>query len=129
MRAAPEDLVRTNSFWWAPARMACSTALQIMLKDRLTDQASRDRYQDKRENTLAHGISVRRGPPFLLVHFEIPLPKSLDCAANLREDSAGVYSDHSDHAGDQHQHDGQHDGVFSDILSLSFVPKQRKIFV
>jgi hypothetical protein len=55
--------------------------------------------------------------------FKVLLGGLLDRAANLREHGISVRADQTDRTDDDHQNNGQHYRVFSDVLSLLVVPK------
>jgi hypothetical protein len=46
----------------------------------------------------------------------------LNRASNLRKDIVRVRSDQPDRAHDNDENDGQHDGVFRDVLALFIIP-------
>jgi hypothetical protein len=54
--------------------------------------------------------------------------KTTDCllnrAAYLRKDIVRVRSNQADRAHDNDENDGQHDGVFRDVLALFIIPEQ-----
>ena len=54
--------------------------------------------------------------------------KLLNGAANLREDVVGVGPDQANCADYDNENDGQHDGVFRDILAAVIVPQLLKKF-
>ena len=47
----------------------------------------------------------------------------LNRASNLRKDIVRVRSDQADRANDNDENDGQHDGVFRDVLALFIIPE------
>lgn len=46
----------------------------------------------------------------------------LNSTTNLRKHRTGIRSNQSHHAGDDHKDDGQHDGVFRDVLPVGLLP-------
>jgi len=53
----------------------------------------------------------------------------LNSTTNLRKHRTGIRANQSHHAGDDHKDDGQHDGVFRDVLPLGFLQEPVQMVV